>query len=91
MSIPIIRFEVEGMKHSLMIALREHSALMDSQVQQAVEDFCKPENIDMVMRNMVNEQMKRAVEEEVRNFFSYGDGRRAVRDAVHATLSKDLK
>lgn len=89
MNIPIIRFEVQGMKHSMILALSEHAAKMDASIQRAVEDFCTPENIDAVVRATAKEALDMAVREEVRNFFGYGKaGRAAVREAVQHWLNE---
>lgn len=90
MNVPIIRLEVERMKHSIFTALTEHAALMDSSVQKAVEAYCTEENIDAVVRKAAIEALDAAVKEEVRNFFWYsGNGRLAVREAVEQFLDKN--
>lgn len=81
--IPIIKLEVEGMRHTVYHALSEHAAAMDESVKAAVDAFCTPENIDSIVRGAVMEHMNAAVKEEVRDFFRYnGAGRKAVREAV---------
>ena len=82
-TIPIIRLEVERMKHSILRALPEHAAAMDASVQAAIEAYCTPENIDSVVRKAATEALDAAVKEEVRSFFEWSrPGRQAVREAV---------
>jgi len=83
MNIPIIRLEVEGMRHTVQTALMEHAAKMDSSIQAAVEAYCTDANIDAVVRKAATEAIDAAVREEVRSFFGYGRaGRAAIREAV---------
>ena len=86
MSIPIIRLEVQSMKHSIMVALTEHQAQMDEDIQKAVEAYCTDENISRVVRAAATAEMEQAIKEEVGAFFKYGDGRKAVRAAVRDGL-----
>lgn len=89
MNIPIIRLEVEGMKHTLLTALSHHSAEMDANVQQAVESYCTEANLTAVINETVKYEMDMAVKEEVRNFFGYGKaGRRAVKEAIEEYLKR---
>ena len=90
MNVPIIRLEVDRMKHSIFTALTEHTALMDSSVQKAVEAYCTEENIDAVVRKAAMDALDAAVKEEVRDFFGYSrNGRLAVREAVEKFLNKN--
>ena len=90
MNYPIIRLEVDRMKHSIVTALTELAALMDSSGKKAVEAYCTEENIDAVVRKAAMEALDAAVKEEVRNFFGYsGQGRLAVREAVEQFLNKN--
>ena len=82
-TIPIIRLEVERMKHAIMSALPEHAAMMDESVRQAIEAYCTPDNIGAVVQSAVQQHLDAAVKEEVRNFFQWSKpGRQAVREAV---------
>ena len=83
MNIPIIRLEVEHMKHTMCAALSEHAALMDSSVKSAIDAYCTEDNLNSVVSIAVREALNSAVKEEVRNFFRYsGNGRTAIREAV---------
>lgn len=88
---PIIRLEVEGMKHSILTALSRHSVEMDSMVQGAVEAFCTSEHINNIVKSEVNLQLELAVKAEVRSFFQYsGAGRKAVYEAVTKHLEDNF-
>ena len=89
MNVPIIQLSIESMKHTLHTALTEHAALMDTSIQQAVEEYCTPENIDSVVKKAAMQALDIAVKEEIRNFFGFGRaGRAAVREAVVAWLDE---
>lgn len=85
-TIPIIRLEVEGMKHTLTTALMEHSALMDEQLRAAIEAYCTPENIARVVQEAARAALDQAIKESVQNFFRFGPGRSAVAEAVKESL-----
>lgn len=88
MNVPIIRLEVEGMKHTLLTALSEHAARVDSGIQAAVEAYCTPENIQAVIDENVRQALDMALKEEVKSFFSWSKpGRIAVKEAVHKRLN----
>jgi len=89
MNIPIIRLEVERMKHTILQALPQHAAAMDASVTAAIEAFCTQANIDSVVRVAAMEALNAAVKEEVRSFFQYSKpGRQAVREAVIEYLNE---
>jgi len=88
-TIPVIRLEVERMKHSILAALTTHAAAMDTSVQAAIEAYCTPENINAVVRKAAMDALDAAVKEEVRSFFEWSKpGRQAVREAVIQHLNE---
>ncbi len=89
MNIPIISLEVQGMKHTMKLALMEHAALLDKSIQQAVEDYCTEGNIQAIVQREARLQPDAALKEEVRRFFDWsGQGRAAVREAVMEALNE---
>ena len=80
-TIPIIRLEVEGMKHAVLHAFSDHLLTMDEDIKAAVDKIVTPEYIQRIVENAAAEYMKVAIEEEIRNFYLYGDGRKAVKEA----------
>lgn len=91
MSIPFVRLEVEGMKHSILCALSEYAEKMDKDIRSAVEIACDPENVKCIIAQAVAKEMKSAIDSEIRAFFSGGAGREAIRDAVDAKLTREIK
>ncbi len=89
MNIPIISLEVQGMKHTMKLALMEHAALLDKSIQQAVEDYCTEGNIQAIVQREARLQLDAALKEEVKRFFDWsGQGRAAVREAVMEALNE---
>ena len=84
---PVISLELEGMRHSLKVALSEYAVQMDSQLQAAVDSYCEPTHLKAVISTIVANEIDRAVKEEVERFFRYGNGRYQVREAVNAQLA----
>ena len=83
---PLIRFEIEGMRHSLRIALMEHQVKMDSDMRAAIDAYCTPENIARIIRESAWRILDVVIKEEVDRFFRYGDGRKAVAIAVREAI-----
>ena len=83
LGVPIIRMEVESMKHTICTALTQYEAQLSEEIQAAVEEYCKPENIDKVISSAVRETLSGVLRQEVEDFFRKGDGRDMVREAVY--------
>ncbi len=89
--LPIIRLELEGMRMTFCRALTEYHASIDASVQDAVERFCRPENISRIVNSSADKAMEEAIRASVDDFFRYGDGRKAIQDAVRARLGEQVK
>ena len=88
MNLPIIQLSVESMKHTVSVALMQHQAQMDSDIQAAVERYCTPENIGRVIQRAATSALEGAIKAEVDAFFRYGAGRQAVAAAVKESILK---
>ncbi len=86
MNIPIIRLELQGMKHTLAMALTEYVTQMDADIQQAIERYCTAENLTQIIAETVQRTLDVVVQEEVKRFFEYGEGRKVVAAAVKEKL-----
>lgn len=88
--IPIIRLEVEGMRHAISVALHEHHMEMDASVQSAINEFCNKENIDSIVKSQVKVAMEKLIHEEFNSFFlSYSSPcREAVRSAIRDSMGR---
>jgi hypothetical protein len=87
-SMPIIRFELEGMKRTMVTALAQHQKLMDQDIQDAVNSYCTPENIKRVIHEAAFRALDHAIKEEVDKFFRYGEGRKQIAEVIKEKLLK---
>lgn len=88
-AIPMIRLEVEGMKYAIQMAMSEHLIKMDKDIQAAVDAFCTPEKITAIVFDTAAREIKSAIESEVRHFYAFGAGRRAIADSVRKQLGDE--
>lgn len=87
MNMPIIRFELEGIKHSLYVALSEYSLQMDEQLKEALEKYFTPDNIQRVIDQEVWRTLDIVIKEEVIKFFREdNEGRKIIATAVKEKL-----
>lgn len=87
MTMPIIRIEVEGMKHAICTAMTQYQLQMDEYVKAAVDEYCTPENLLAIITRQAKATLDGVLQDEVERFFKYGDGRKAVAMAVIQSLS----
>ena len=86
-SVPVVRLEVDYMKHAIIHAFTEYSARIDQDVQAAVERFCEPKNISAIVGRAVEDTLKTAINEEIDRFYRYGAGRDFLRAQVEKKLA----
>ena len=87
-SIPVVRLEVEYMKHAILQAFTEHTLKVDADVKAAVERFCRPENIQEIVGKAVDDTLKAVINDEIGNFYRDGAGREAIKRAVAKRLDE---
>lgn len=88
MNIPIIRLELDNLRHSIQLALSNHSLNIDEQVKKAIDQFATEENLAAIIGAEVRKAISSAVSEEVQRFFMYtGRGRMVIREAVTEYLN----
>ena len=89
MTFPVIRLEVEGMRHTIKVALSEYAARMDADIQAAVDAYCDPKNIRAVVDDIASKEIKAAIQGEVERYFRSGFGRAAIREAVERSFPQE--
>jgi hypothetical protein len=87
-NIPIIRLEIEHMKHAMLHAFADYQIHIDETLRNAVEAFCQPDNIERIVTKQVSDSLEQAIRDEVDNFFRWGKGRAAIKAAVLARLEQ---
>jgi hypothetical protein len=88
-ALPIIRLEVDRMKYAITACLTEHAAQMDKDLRETVEKFFLTNQPAIIIRETAIATIKKVMEEEVKHFFLYGDGRRALKKAIQEEMEKD--
>ena len=88
MNTPIIRLEVESMKHAILIAFSEQTVKLDAQFKQALDEACKPSLVQAIITNAAKKYIKEALEQEVKSYFMYGDGRKIIESKVKERLDE---
>lgn len=83
---PVVTLEVQGMRAELKKAFLGYVAGLSSEIQEAIDLACSPENVKLIVAREVAHAVNEAVREEVERFYKEGPGRRAVRDAVNEKL-----
>lgn len=90
MNTPIIKIEVEHMRQSMIHAFSEHVLKMDGLFQHAITEACKPEVVQEIVYDAARRYLRQALEEEVKNYLTYGEGRKLVRAEVEKRLKADF-
>ena len=91
MNIPTIRFELERFKYSMQAAFLDSSDELNRMVKNAMDFYCTPENLQKIITEQVSEHTNRAISEEIKSFYSHGEGRYLIRKMVVSKLKKELK
>ena len=80
--LPIIRLEMQQMKHTIITALTSHqlqiNQYVDVTLQRAIDEF----DYDSVVKQSVDE----AITDAIKSYFKYGDGRKVIEAAVKQAL-----
>jgi len=88
--LPIIKLQLQNMKHSIAHAFHAHHMTVDRDVQEAIERFCDAGHVKRIIEDEVSTAIEWALKEEVRAFFKYGgEGREVIRKAVRLKLLKE--
>lgn len=88
MNCPIVTLEVQGMKQKIMHAFASYQHSLDEEVDRALTAICTPEYLQAILHKEADAAIRAAIEEEVRRFFAYGEGRSVIAESVRETLAK---
>ena len=83
---PIIRIEVEAMRAAMVHAFSQQCLEIDQQFQVAIEVACQPDNVQRILSEAAARYIKEAVDSEIKSYFLYGDGRKAIAAEVARML-----
>jgi len=79
---PIVRLELEHMKHSILHAFISHSSDMQKAVEASIDRYCSSENLQLEIDKIVASVINSCIQRDVDSFFRYGEGRAVVAKAV---------
>ena len=84
---PIIRLELERMKHSMLTHLGVYHQEISDQVEKYMDGAIK--NFDF--GSAVEEASRDAIVETINGYFKYGDGNRFIREVITKSLNEMFK
>jgi hypothetical protein len=90
-NVPIVRLTVQKMAFAMDRALTEYECVKDEQIKEAIAKACEPARIQEILDHALRIEVDRAVNESVKQFFGYGDGRKYIVDRVTQKLKESLK
>lgn len=89
MDLPIIRLEVEQMKHTMLIALSQYTDDLNEILQQSVDDYCTSENLQRIIADETKRTLDSVIKTEVQRWFTHGEGREVIKQAVEQKLKSN--
>ncbi len=89
--IPIIRLEVEGMRYAILRALEDRADAISAETNRAINNFITTFDWQAEVARLLEPMMREAIKAAMQNHFIYGDGRKAIDDAVREALTGKAK
>jgi L-lactate utilization protein LutC len=86
---PMIRLEVEGMKHSVVHAFANHNREIEEYVDKAVADAIKNFNLDAYVSSETHKAIEAVVDSTLRSYLDW-KLRDAIQEAARAEIVKRL-
>ncbi len=74
------------MRHTLHVALMEHQAQLDTDINAAIDAYMQPHNIKRVIDQVVYSTIESILKQEVDTFFRYGEGRKFIAGQIKEKL-----
>lgn len=87
---PIIKIELEGMRHCVAHAFNQQMIETDAMFQEALELACDPKALQIQINSKVSYELKHLIEEEIKSFFHFGEGQKIIREKVKERLEAEL-
>lgn len=89
-ALPVIRFEIEGFSQSIRHAFALHHKEVGEYISKAIEEYVTPENLNALVEQKVKEEVDACIKNSIHEYFSYGDGRKYISEAVIKKLNKEI-
>lgn len=78
------------MRQCMVHAFSEQLIKMDGAFQEAIAKACRPEAVQQIIDEAAVRYLNEALDEEVKSFLLYGEGRKLVRAEVEKRLKAEL-
>lgn len=79
------------MRQSMLHAFSQQQLHMDEMFNKAIEEACDPVRIQRLISKQAEECLHNCIQSEIKDFFSYGEGRKIVKAQVLKMLSKEIE
>lgn len=87
-NLPRVRVELEGMKFQIIHAFSSHNddieKLVEKEISKAIENYPFEEEVS----RLANEILTKAIEETLKEYLIYGDGKKALRGVIDEKLNR---
>lgn len=85
---PIIRLEIDGMKTSMMHMVSEKLLDLDADIKRLLDAELESGRIEEMLDKLVKEAVDASLRESVKVYFTYGAGRRTVKERAQKVLDE---
>lgn len=83
----VLRLEIDYLKQSMI----QHVQLRHLEVEQKIKSACDNFLASGQLEKIINDEFSKVVQEEIKNYFQYGEGYQSIREAVKTGFSKRMK
>lgn len=87
---PVISLEVDQMKHTLVIAMRQYTNQLNEILRASIEAYCTQDNLRRVIEEETRRTLEAVLREEVKNWFLHGEGREVIKKAIEQKLRDNV-
>ena len=87
--IPTLKFELEGARQTLMVAISAANADIEKAVDDELSKFIENYDFAESIRQQMEPILKRAIASTLQNHFEYGKGKTTIDEAVKSALSRN--
>ncbi len=78
------------MRHAMVHAFSEHLVGMDEAFEEAINKACQPEIVQALLDEAAKTYFRQALDEEVKAYLLYGEGRKLVKKQVQNRMDADF-
>lgn len=87
-NMPMVRIELEGMKHQIVHALASHNEEIEKAIEEQLAATIKTFPFEETVRQLAREVISASIKEALEYYFKYGEGRDVVKKSILERLDK---